>query len=117
MSHLGDPLEDLAWSLDPLWSWPDKHLAGKLLPRLDAIRIFETASGMKVDLDVFRWWEVFASLKAVGIWISSTEDFHNGKSKEPILAAAGWLTTDRQNRILVDRLSPNSQRKYTELLK
>lgn len=22
MAHLGDPLEDLAWSLDPLWGWP-----------------------------------------------------------------------------------------------
>ena len=117
MSHLGDPLEDLAWSLDPLWSWPDKHLAGKLLPRLDAIRLFEAASGLRVDLDVFRWWEVFASLKGLAIWISSTEDFQNGLSKEPILAMAGWLMTDRQNRILVDRLSPNSQRTYTELLK
>ena len=116
MSHLGDPLEDLAWSLDPLWSWPDTHLAGKLLPRLEAIRIFEAASGLRVDLDVFRWWEVFASLKAVGIWISSTEDFHNGKSKEPILAIAGWLMTDRQNRILIDRLAPNSKHLYTERL-
>ena len=88
-----------------------------MLPRLDAIQIFEKASGLKVDLEVFRWWEVFASLKGLGIWISSTEDFHNGKSKEPILAMAGWLMTDRQNRILIDRISPNSQRKYTELLK
>ena len=117
MAHLGDPLEDLAWSLDPLWSWPDPHIAGKLLPRMEAIRIFEKASGMNVELDVFRWWEVFASLKAVGIWISSTEDFQNGNSKEPILALAGWLMTDRQNRIIIDRISPNSQRKYTELLK
>ncbi len=116
MAHIGDPLEDLAWSFDPLWAWPDRHLAGRLLPRLDAIRIFEAASGLKVDLDVFRWWEVFASLKAVAIWISSAEDFEHGANKEPILAAAGWLTADRQNRILVDRLSPASRRVYSERL-
>lgn len=116
MAHLGDPLEDLAWSLDPLWAWPDIHSAGRLTTRREAIAIFERAYGATVDLDVFAWWEVFASLKAVGIWISSTEDFARGKSKEPILAMAGWLMTDRQNRILVDRLSPSSQRRYTEVL-
>ena len=116
MAHIGDPLEDLAWSLDPLWAWPDQELAGGLLPRQDAIGIWEQASGMKVDPEAFRWWQVFASLKALAIWISSTEDFVNGESKEPILAVAGWVMTDRQNRILVDRLHPSSAHRYTEPL-
>jgi aminoglycoside phosphotransferase (APT) family kinase protein len=116
MAHIGDPLEDLAWSLDPLWAWPDRELAGGLLPRHEAIAIWEQASGLKVDPEVFRWWQVFASLKALAIWISSTEDFVNGDSKEPILAVAGWVMTDRQNRILVDRLHPSSAHRYTEPL-
>lgn len=116
MAHIGDPLEDLAWSLDPLWSWPERSLAGNLLPREEAIRLWERASGMTVDRHAFRWWQVFASLKGLAIWISSTEDFVNGESKEPILATAGWLMTDRQNRILVDRLNPASSHDYTEPL-
>jgi len=116
MAHIGDPLEDLAWSLDPLWGWPERHLAGGLLPRDRAIAIWEQASRMKVDRSVFRWWQVFASLKALAIWISSTEDFANGTSKEPILAVAGWLMTDRENRILVDRLHPATTHRYTEAL-
>ncbi len=116
MAHIGDPLEDLAWSLDPLWGWPDRELAGNLLPRHEAIAIWEHASGLKVDRQVFRWWQVFASLKGLAIWISSTEDFVNGSSKEPILAMAGWVMTDRQNRILVDRLHPGSAHRYTEPL-
>jgi aminoglycoside phosphotransferase (APT) family kinase protein len=116
MAHLGDPLEDLAWSLDPLWAWPQRELAGNLLPRERAIRIWERASGITVDRDAFRWWQVFASLKGLAIWISSTEDFVNGESKEPILAVAGWLMTDRQNRILVDRLHPASPHRYAEPL-
>lgn len=116
MAHVGDPLEDLAWSLDPLWAWPERTLAGGLLPRERAIRVWEEASGMTVDRDAFRWWQVFASLKGLAIWISSTEDFVHGESKEPILAVAGWVMTDRQNRILVDRLRPASPHRYTEPL-
>ncbi|MFW6094352.1 MAG: phosphotransferase family protein [Pseudomonadota bacterium] len=116
MAHLGDPLEDLAWSLDPLWGWPEAGLAGGLLPREEAIRLWEEASGMRVDRQAFRWWQVFASLKGLAIWISSTEDFLRGESKEPILAMAGWVMTDRQNRILVDRLRPSSDHRYAEPL-
>lgn len=116
MAHIGDPYEDLAWSLDPLWGWPERHLAGGLLPRNEAIDIWQRASGIKVDRKVFCWWQVFASLKALAIWISSTEDFANGTSKEPILALAGWIMSDRQNRILVDRLHPATTHIYTEAL-
>lgn len=116
MAHIGDPLEDLAWSLDPLWSWPERELAGGLLPREEAIAVWEQASGLRVDRERFRWWQVFASLKGLAIWISSTEDFVNGDSKEPILAVAGWVMSDRQSRILVDRLHPASAHRYTEPL-
>ena len=115
MAHIGDPLEDLAWSLDPLWS-SNAHLAGRLLPREDAISIWESASGLKVDRAAFRWWQVFASVKALAIWISSAEDYVNGTTKEPILALAGWPMMDRQNRILLDRLSPESEHRYAEPL-
>lgn len=116
MAHIGDPLEDLAWSLDPLWAWPVRELAGGLLPRRQAVAIWSAASGMTVDAAALRWWQVFASLKGLAIWISSTEDFVNGESKEPILATAGWLMTDRQNRILVDRLRPGSLHTIAEPL-
>ncbi|MCB1685041.1 MAG: phosphotransferase family protein [Pseudomonadales bacterium] len=114
MAHIGDPLEDLAWSCDPLWGWPERHLAGGLLPREKAIEIWEAAAGRRVDRRIFRWWQVFASLKGLAIWISSAEDYANGTSKEPILAVAGWLMTDRQNRVLVDRLHPATTHTYTE---
>ncbi len=113
MCHLGDPLEDLAWSMDPLWSWDDPALAGRLLPHSEAVGIWEEESGLKVDRNAFRWWRIFASVKGLAIWISSSEDFHHGASKDAILAMAGWVMTDRQNRILLDYLSPHSDRKRT----
>lgn len=112
MCHLGDPLEDLAWSLDPLWCWANPELAGNLIPHDQAIAIWEEASGLNVKHKDFFWWRVFVALKAVAIWISSSEDFHNGEGKQSILAYAGWVMTDRQSRILLDYLSPVSERKF-----
>lgn len=114
MCHIGDPLEDLAWSLDPLWSWPAPNLAGNLVSRQQAINHWQAASGLTVDLQVFKWWQIFASLKGLAIWTSSTEEFMHGTSHEPITAIAGWVMSDRQNRILVDQLQPNSPRTYSE---
>ena len=116
MCHLGDPLEDLAWSLDPLWSWPDKSLAGHLLPRREAIGHWRRASDLRFDPEAFRWWQVFAAFKGLAIWISSCRDYADGEQKEPIIALAGWFMSDRHNRILVDYLSPNSPGRYTEAI-
>jgi len=117
MCHVGDPLEDLAWSLDPVWSWQDTQLAGRLLPRSRAIEIWEEASGLKVDLKDFKWWQVFVSFKALALWISSSEEFITGNSKDPILAYAGWYMGERQSRILIDRLSPLSEDKFNAVQK
>jgi aminoglycoside phosphotransferase (APT) family kinase protein len=117
MAHVGDPLEDLAWSMDPLWCWNTPQLAGRLLPHTEAVAAWEAGSGLAVDPVAFRWWQVFASLKGLGIWISSSEDFHAGASKAPILGIAGWLMTDRQQRILVDYLSPHSPHRFVEVVK
>lgn len=105
MCHLGDPLEDLAWSMDPLWSGEETHLAGRLIPHDDAKAIWREACGLEIDPVAFQWWRVFVAMKAVAIWISSSEDFENGEGKDAILATAGWVMTDRQNRILIDYLA------------
>jgi len=115
MAHIGDPLEDLAWSFDPLWSWQDKSLVGELVPPSHAIRIWEEASGMKVDLEVFQWWRVFAALKGLGIWISSSEAFHCGPSKSLELVLAGWATSDMQQRVLSNYLSPHSDKQWLRI--
>ncbi len=112
MCHLGNPLEDLAWSLDPLWNRAEPTLAGRLIPHPQAIDIWAKASGLQVNLTDLHWWRVFVSVKALAIWISSSEDFEQGQSQEAILAMAGWVMTDNQTRILLDYLSPHSRREY-----
>ncbi len=41
MAHLGDPLEDLGWALDPLWAHGDPSRPAGTIARAEAIAIWE----------------------------------------------------------------------------
>jgi aminoglycoside phosphotransferase (APT) family kinase protein len=105
MAHLGDPLEDLGWALDPLWSHGDPAHPAGTLPRAEALRIWEETSGMKADAQALHWWEIFASLKGLAIWISAAREYAEGRNAEPVNAFSGWYCAAFHNRILADRLS------------
>jgi len=105
MAHIGDPYEDFAWMTDPLWSGGDLARAGGLVPWPEAVGEWELSSGCKFDFDAFEWWSIFASVKALGIWISSARAFADGANDDPILAWSGWFTHAAHERILAARLS------------
>jgi aminoglycoside phosphotransferase (APT) family kinase protein len=104
MAHLGDPLEDLAWSLNPVWQWARDGRAGGLAMRADAIRIWEKSSGLRADPDALHWWEIFSSVKGQAIWVSSAKEFSDGKNQDPILAIAAWLMGNSQDRAVLHDL-------------
>lgn len=104
MAHLGDPLEDLAWALDPLWSHGDPMHPAGLIARADAIKQWEKASGLKADPHALEWWELFASLKGLGIWMSAAREYAEGRNTDPINAVSGWYCIAYHNKILADRL-------------
>jgi len=106
MAHIGDPLEDLAWATDPLWSGNDAARAAGLLEWPEAIAAWEAASGCRFDPDAFEWWSLFASLKGLAIWISSARAYHDGANRDPILAWSGWFTHAAHELILASRLAP-----------
>ena len=101
MAHLGDPLEDLAWSFHELWEWGRPGLKGGIIPAADAIAIYEQASGLKVDPGALHWWEVFNAVKAQGIWLTGARSFHDGKSRELMLAQTSWSLINRADEILL----------------
>ena len=106
MCHLGDPLEDLAWAMTPLWGWPDANRPGKLIERDRAIKIWEKTSGLNVNPEAFAWWETFACVKGLAIWISSSREYNDEKNQDPIMIISGWYCTDVHTRVLLDRLAP-----------
>ena len=103
MAHLGDPLEDLAWALDPLWS-ADRAHPGGMLKRDEAIATWEKASGMKADPEALAWWSVFASFKGAAIWISSAKEFQAATNSDPVMAFSGLYCLPFHNKRLADLL-------------
>lgn len=104
MAHLGDPLEDLAWACDPLWSNGDDAHPGGMIDREEAFAVWEKASGLRVPRDAFRWWEIFASLKGAAIWISAAREYAEGRNVDPINGFSGWFCLAFHNRVLAERL-------------
>lgn len=98
MAHIGDPLEDLAWGVNPVWQWAKDGRAGGLLPKAEAIRIWERSSGLVADPSALHWWELFSCVKGQGIWVSSAREYQGGKNQDPILAMSGYLMTNAQDR-------------------
>ncbi|MEN8182595.1 MAG: phosphotransferase family protein [Myxococcota bacterium] len=104
MTHLGDPLEDLAWSIHRIWCWARDDRVGGLLPRERAISIWERASGLRADALALRWWEIFSGVKGLGIWISSAREFAQGRNHDPVLGFTGWWLTNSQDRAILETL-------------
>jgi aminoglycoside phosphotransferase (APT) family kinase protein len=105
MAHLGDPLEDLGWALDPLWSHGDPSRPAGTLARARALEIWEETSGLQAEPDALGWWEIFASLKGVAIWISAAREYAEGRNCDPVNAFSGWYCLAFHNKVLADRLS------------
>lgn len=103
-AHLGDPVEDLCWALNPLWSWGEPEKIGRLVHRDRAIDLWQEESGLTLEPDALHWWEIFSSVKGMGIWISSGRKFADGKNTDPILGFAAWQPGDIQIRVLLESM-------------
>lgn len=105
MAHLGDPLEDLGWAIDPLWAGIDPSRPGGTCARADAIAHWEKASGLKADPKALRWWEMFGAFKGLIIWISAAAEVADGKNTDPVNGFSGWYPYAFHNQIIADRLA------------
>jgi aminoglycoside phosphotransferase (APT) family kinase protein len=102
MSHLGDPLEDLGWSLNRVWCWAHDDRRGGLIDRASAIAIWQKASGLKADAAALHWWELFASVKGQAIWVSSAHAWETGDNKDPVLVLSSWALMNSQDRAVLE---------------
>ncbi|OIQ64512.1 hypothetical protein GALL_539390 [mine drainage metagenome] len=100
MAHLGDPLEDLGWSFNPVWSF-GRPEAGGLLPHDQAVAVWEQASGLKADPAALHWWTLFNCVKGQAIWISSARAFIDGGNTEPVMVVPPWMLQNAQDRAIL----------------
>jgi aminoglycoside phosphotransferase (APT) family kinase protein len=102
MAHLGDPLEDLGWSLNRIWCWGGGDLRGGLATRDDAIAIWTRASGLKADPAALHWWELFNCVKGQGIWVSGAKAWMDEDNRDPILVFSSWRMMNSQDRAALE---------------
>lgn len=100
MAHLGDPLEDLGWSLQPVWAF-GRGLAGGLCDAETAIAAWEQASGLTADRDALHWWILFNCVKGQGIWVGSAAAFNRGGNRAPIMIYPAWWLINAQDRAIL----------------
>lgn len=104
MAHLGDPLEDLAWAMDPLWSHGTPDRPGGTVDEPMAIAHWQRSSGLSVDPAALRWWRIYAQVMGLAIWISSGREVADGRSIDPIMVFSSLYTYRFHNRTLAATL-------------
>ncbi|MFN3817698.1 phosphotransferase family protein [Blastomonas sp.] len=102
MAHIGDPLEDLAWSMARVFSFGKDDRRSGIAPREDAIRIWEKASGLIADPDALHWWELMMCIKGQGIWNSCAHVWSSGTNRDVIHAYAAWWLRNAQDRATLE---------------
>ena len=83
MCHIGDPLEDVAWGIDPFWPIT-RHL-----PLAAGLAEWQAASGMRADRTALDWWRLFSAVKACAIWTTAEAALASGESHEMVVALSG----------------------------
>lgn len=83
LAHLGDPLEDLAWTMVRAWRFgQDEHDVAGCGTREDLIAGYEAAGGAKVDRAALHWWQYFGNLRWGVITLIQAAPYINGASKD-----------------------------------
>jgi aminoglycoside phosphotransferase (APT) family kinase protein len=96
IAHVGDPMEDLSWVCVRSWRFGGDKPVGGIGTREEFFAAYEAASGVKVDPDVHRWWEIFGNLRWGIICISQAKVYLDGISKSLELAAIGRRTSETE---------------------
>ncbi|TMB86559.1 MAG: phosphotransferase family protein [Chloroflexi bacterium] len=89
MTHLGDPIEDVGWACMRPWRWLGNELIGGLMERAGFYRMYEAESGLKVDDDAVRLWELLGNVKFAAIFVTGARSFCEGRTRSPMMALLG----------------------------
>jgi aminoglycoside phosphotransferase (APT) family kinase protein len=89
MTHLGDPLEDIAWACIRPWRWLGTEHIGGLMERADFYRMYSEASGIEIDEESVRFWEVLGNVKLAAIFLTGGRSYCEGRTHSAMMAFLG----------------------------
>ncbi len=79
--HLGDPMEDIAWSTSRIWAG-ESGLAGHLLKREELYQWYQEAGGAEIDEERIRFYEVLSGVKMEAIMLTGIKAWHDGRTRD-----------------------------------
>jgi len=96
MAHLGDPLEDLAWTM--LWA-TEFDIVGGLLSPADYLASYQQRTGRQNDSSRLFFWQLFALVKLSAILLSGAWPEASAPCQSPTLGLLGRGTISIDARI------------------
>ena len=97
LAHLGDPMEDLGWLCTKAWRFGSPLPVGGVGTYEQLIAAYEAESGLTLDLDVVRWWEVLGTLKWGIMCIGQAMAHTSGAVRSHELAAIGRRVCENEH--------------------
>ena len=89
LAHIGDPMEDLGWLCVRAWRFGSRKPVAGIGEYDELIDAYEKASGVAVDREVIRWWEVLGTLKWGIMCMIQASSHLTGVARSHELAAIG----------------------------
>ncbi|MEY4338365.1 MAG: hypothetical protein RLZ14_215 [Actinomycetota bacterium] len=89
LAHVGDPMEDLGWLCVRAWRFGSALPVAGVGEYTQLFDAYAEASGVDVDPDVVRWWEVLGTLKWGIMCIGQAQAHLSGAARSHELAAIG----------------------------
>lgn len=97
----GDPMSDIGWFCAECWRFgrPDLE-AGGIAPRADFYRGYEAESGVAIDGEIVRYWEIMAHLRWAVIALEQAHRHLSGAEFSLELALTGRVVPELESAVL-----------------
>lgn len=89
LGHVGDPVEDLAWSAMPAFRGRSRRASG-LLATEELVQRYADATGLRAEPDAMRFWTVLGQVKAAAIFLRGCRAFEERRATDVRLGALGY---------------------------
>ena len=86
---IGDPMYDVAYVLSDL-NREGSELLSNVVARDDFYRWYETATGIEIDHEACRYYQLLYAMRSAVFWMSASDLYASGRSDDLRLARTRW---------------------------
>jgi aminoglycoside phosphotransferase (APT) family kinase protein len=86
---IGDPMYDVAYVLSDL-NREGTDLLSNLVDRDDFYRQYEAVTGIEIDDEACRYYQLLYAMRSVAFWMSASDLYATGRSRDLRLARTQW---------------------------